>query len=132
MKFILLMLLSFSVSAMSYNPENADNDTVYQGEVSYKLPFLREMNSKGIEELMTWDEYKSINFYVDGEYYDWASPPIEEFYTPDTLLQQNLLIAKDTADVTITLTDQDGSESIHSKAVNFNWTAPGAPVITCQ
>jgi len=132
MKFILLMLLSFGVNAMSYNPENADNDTVYQGEVNYTLPFLREMNSKGVEEPMTWDEYASINFYVDGVYYDWASPPIEEYYTPNTMLQQNLLIAKDAADVTITLTDQDGRESKHSKAANFNWTAPGAPVITCK
>jgi len=132
MKFIILMLLSFGVSAMSYNPENADNDEIYEGTVKYTIPFSREMNSKGIEEHMNWDEYASINFYVDGEKYDWASPPIKEFYDPSTMLMQSLYIAKDTADVYMTLTDTDGRESLPSTTVNFNWTGPDAPVITCK
>jgi len=98
-------------------------------ELSYFVPFSRD----NVENTpMTWDEYKPVNIYINDVLYPYVLPVVDIADTVTTKKSHVIYTFDDVLKIELTLEDLDGNESVRSTPVYMDYTAPSAPVITCQ
>jgi len=126
-KILAIPLMLSLLTGMSMVPDEQRELNVI--ELDYVVPFSR---ADKLNTPMTWDEYAGVNIYVNGELYPYALPSVDIMDTNTTHKQHVIYVFDEEFDVNLTLVDTEGRESAYSKTLNFNYTGPQAPAITCQ
>ena len=123
--WLLIPMCWLFITGMSRMPdEQRELNTV---QLSYFIPFTRTNN-----ELMTWDEYKPVNIYINDVLYPYVLPVVDLADTETTQKFHEVYTFDDVLNIELTLEDLNGNESVRSPVLKMDFTDPSAPIIICQ
>ena len=129
------LAIAGTVQAMSQTPD--ETRTLNRANFSYSIPFERaQPNADGSPSTMQYYEYDRVQIYVNNgtttELYPFDLPVIRPDATPLTTQHFRVWTYDPVVEITLALKDLQGRESIHSTAIQFNFTNPDAPQIICR